>query len=721
MTVLDTINRVFREFKRYTGDGLAGEPTGAALPIGDPQSGPYSPKKSELRAAFIEILGAGEAAADDLLSRYLGAYVDDAAASAAAAALEAGAEVTGQMYFNTTDGKFRVWNGDAWQDQSVALNDGEVTESKIAASLSLASVRVVPSRASLKALSIARYSTAYLSEPYREGVFEWKTGNYSAQVTADPYEGLYVKADAVAATAGAWVRKVDNGVHQIDWWGARGAADILPIWESVKALVAGATLMFGAAIYTTSATLAYEGASNKPITIRGVSETETIVRKSSATTPVWRYFGVTGGGNEVRGGGISHMKLEKTGGGICSGIEVANVYRADFHHINADACGNVAFRITSRGAGDTDATAGCRFYQLRARNQVIAFQIRGDTSGAVPAAYVDITDSNFDGALNCGLWVAGVDQLRVRNNTFTNCGNTGGGAYGSRGGIYLENFGITNRNVIVEQNEFGNGFGGYGYDVMMDGLVGGLFARNRHLRNAGEVATGGFLLGFVATSGVFRNVVFDGEQFAVASTAPYVAFSAGGAGTVYIGNVARNIDFLLWNIGSNTAYDTASAIATRVNAEPSSPQASNRYASDVAKVVNRINSDGGVYSFERNGTQVGAISVTSTATSYSTSSDELLKTNVPVSAEEAREILRLIRPRTFVFNHDADKTVAWGFFAQELYELYPQAVIRGSSPELFGTPEYKQWQVDLSQITPILAWGWNDLDRRLANIESRIE
>lgn len=125
MTIIDTVNRIYREFKRYTGDGLPGEPTGAALPIGDPQSGPYSPKKSEFRAAFIEILGGTEDLVDDLLTRYLGALVDDAAATA-----EAVTPIVGQMYFNITVGKFRVWNGVSWQDQSVALNDGDVTEPK---------------------------------------------------------------------------------------------------------------------------------------------------------------------------------------------------------------------------------------------------------------------------------------------------------------------------------------------------------------------------------------------------------------------------------------------------------------------------------------------------------------------------------------------------------------------------------------------------------------
>jgi hypothetical protein len=51
------INRAFREFRRYSGDGLANEPTGAPLPIGDPNSGQHNPAKREIRDAFTDIDG----------------------------------------------------------------------------------------------------------------------------------------------------------------------------------------------------------------------------------------------------------------------------------------------------------------------------------------------------------------------------------------------------------------------------------------------------------------------------------------------------------------------------------------------------------------------------------------------------------------------------------------------------------------------------------------
>lgn len=53
MAGIDDLNKAFRDFERYTGDGLPNAPTGAALPVGDPSSGVHKPKKSEIRDAFV--------------------------------------------------------------------------------------------------------------------------------------------------------------------------------------------------------------------------------------------------------------------------------------------------------------------------------------------------------------------------------------------------------------------------------------------------------------------------------------------------------------------------------------------------------------------------------------------------------------------------------------------------------------------------------------------
>lgn len=62
MTIRDTMNAVFREYRRYTGDGRPDEPSGAPLPVGDPASGVHKPSKAELRTAFGAAGDAVEAA-----------------------------------------------------------------------------------------------------------------------------------------------------------------------------------------------------------------------------------------------------------------------------------------------------------------------------------------------------------------------------------------------------------------------------------------------------------------------------------------------------------------------------------------------------------------------------------------------------------------------------------------------------------------------------------
>lgn len=77
---------------------------------------------------------------------------------------------------------------------------------------------VVATRAELKQVDITQFNTVYLQEAGREGWFNFRTGDYSARVAADSEEGVVIKADAIAATTGAWVREkyFDYDVQQFD-------------------------------------------------------------------------------------------------------------------------------------------------------------------------------------------------------------------------------------------------------------------------------------------------------------------------------------------------------------------------------------------------------------------------------------------------------------------------------------------------------------------------
>lgn len=60
---------------------------------------------------------------------------------------------------------------------------------------------------------------AFLTEGARFGFFVWRQGNFASKISADPGEGVYVKADSVDASDGAWVRQFSEA--DVGFWGAQ--------------------------------------------------------------------------------------------------------------------------------------------------------------------------------------------------------------------------------------------------------------------------------------------------------------------------------------------------------------------------------------------------------------------------------------------------------------------------------------------------------------------
>jgi hypothetical protein len=75
-------------------------------------------------------------------------------------------------------------------------------------------------RVTLKALDTTAITAAYFKGPQRAGVWVFRAGDFSALITADTLEGVYIKADAIDSTAGAWVR-ADAQVIDPRWFGAQ--------------------------------------------------------------------------------------------------------------------------------------------------------------------------------------------------------------------------------------------------------------------------------------------------------------------------------------------------------------------------------------------------------------------------------------------------------------------------------------------------------------------
>ena len=164
------------------------------------------------------------------------------------------------------------------------------------------------------------------------------------------------------------------------------------------------------------------------------------------------------------------------------------------------------------------------------------------------------------------------------------------------------------------------------------------------------------------------------ELFGTTNTAPYATSTTGGM-------VFRNdFDLLGLSRGSNYALS-----------------------------VNRYGTDGDLVNFRKNGTTVGSISVTGSATTYNTSSDQRLKENI-ADADDAGSKVDAIQVRKFDWIADGSHQ-DYGMIAQELQSVAPEAVSTPEDPE-------EMMGVDYSKLVPMLVKEIQSLRARVANLEN---
>ena len=124
--------------------------------------------------------------------------------------------------------------------------------------------------------------------------------------------------------------------------------------------------------------------------------------------------------------------------------------------------------------------------------------------------------------------------------------------------------------------------------------------------------------------------------------------------------------------------------------------------------INRTGSDGKALGIYKAGTEVGSISVTSSATTYNTSSDQRLKDNI-VDAPSASDDIDAIQVRSFDWKADGSHQ-KYGMVAQELQSVAPEAVSGDAdSDDMMG--------VDYSKLVPMLVKEIQSLRARVAQLE----
>jgi len=123
---------------------------------------------------------------------------------------------------------------------------------------------------------------------------------------------------------------------------------------------------------------------------------------------------------------------------------------------------------------------------------------------------------------------------------------------------------------------------------------------------------------------------------------------------------------------------------------------------------NKMTSTGTLISFRYADAGVGSISVTASATTYNTSSDERLKENIQ-DADLAGSVIDDIQVRQFDWKVNGEHQ-RYGMIAQELNTVAPEAVTQGET-------EDDMWAVDYSKLVPMLVKEIQDLRKRVADLE----
>ncbi len=111
------------------------------------------------------------------------------------------------------------------------------------------------------------------------------------------------------------------------------------------------------------------------------------------------------------------------------------------------------------------------------------------------------------------------------------------------------------------------------------------------------------------------------------------------------------------------------------------------------------------------GTNSGKIVGNGTGVLYQTTSDRRLKTHI-VSIDDALHIINEIKPRQYEYKALPGKK-EYGFIAQELQTVYPQAVSGDPNGDVHTAP----MMVDYSRLTPILTAGIKELNDKVKSLE----
>ena len=256
------------------------------------------------------------------------------------------------------------------------------------------------------------------------------------------------------------------------------------------------------------------------------------------------------------------------------------------------------------------------------------------------------------------------------------------------------------------------------------------------------LSSGNFTLGTSSDTGYKLYVKGSSDTQAMldvaaggAYTTQVFANGGSGKGFIYWNNAGSTFEFGTYVAGGavkfNTGLGTAAltidssqnaTFAGQVNSGTSTSSGYNNNSNvqleglSARLIVNHASgaSSGSLYAgFGYNGAGIGSITQSgTTGVLYNTNSDIRLKTNVR-DLTNSGAIVDALKPRVFDWK-SGDKDY-YGFIAQEVFTVFPQAVKQGDSGEEIAD----QWAMDASKLVPVLVAEIKFLRSRVAALENK--
>jgi hypothetical protein len=441
-------------------------------------------------------------------------------------------------------------------------------------------------------------------------------------------------------------------------------------------------------------------------------------------------YSITGTGTSIWAvGGSEQMRLTSTGLGIGTSspldeldvVSANATYRNRIRNSGANEA-TLLFQNSSTGTATNDGLflgilGGMDAYLWNYENNPIIFgtnnteRMRLDSSGNLG---LGVTPSAWD--TYKAIQISAQGSLSSTSTAFNMGTNV---YYGSGGYTYIANGEAT----LYQQN-----VGGHNWRTAASGTAGAAvtFTQAMTLDASGNlgvgttspstygriVSSGGTIslvtdtasqrrLSFYSTSnGTSENAYIQVQNDGSTTNTGQILFATKNSGGTLAerARISAEGDLLVGATSSNYA---ANGVGLRSNAYSYFTATSN-----APLLLNRKGTTGSLVSINYEDSGVGSISTDGSSTSYNTTSDQRLKENI-LDADSASSLIDSLQVRKFDWKKD-NAHQRYGFVAQELVTVAPEAVYQPNDPE-------EMMAVDYSKLVPMLVKEIQSLRKRLAD------